>query len=58
MKTHSKLLLAFLFLILFVPQVGADEPPENGPYVRYHENGQKKSETLYKGGEEVSRKVF
>ncbi len=28
MKTYSKFLLAFLLLILVVPPVGADEPPE------------------------------
>ena len=33
-----------------MPQVGADEPPENGPYVEYYENGQKESETHYKDG--------
>ena len=33
MKTYSKLLLAFLFLILVVSPVVADEPPENGKKV-------------------------
>ena len=58
MKTYSRLTLAFLLLILVVPQVGADEPPENGPYVEYYDNGQKKLEGHYKNGEEVSRKEF
>ena len=30
--------------------VVADEPPENGPYVTYYENGKKKSEEHYKDG--------
>ena len=29
MNTYSKLILAFLLLILVVPQVGAEEPPKN-----------------------------
>jgi hypothetical protein len=29
MKTYSRLLLAFLLLILVVPQVRAEEPPKN-----------------------------
>jgi len=33
MKTYSRLLLAFLLLILVVPQVGADEPLESGEEV-------------------------
>ena len=33
MKTYSKLVLSFLFLILVVPPVGADEPPQNGKEV-------------------------
>ena len=41
MKTYSRLTLAFLLLIIVVPQVGADEPPKDGPYVEYYENGQK-----------------
>ncbi|MDP7269666.1 MAG: hypothetical protein QF408_16060, partial [Pirellulales bacterium] len=49
MKTYSKLLLAILFFILFVsPVVG--EPPENGPYVEYHDNGKKKLEAHFKNG--------
>ena len=50
MKTYSRLTLAFLLLILVVPQVGADEPPENGKHVEYYENGNKKSESHYKNG--------
>ena len=45
MKTrYSKLTLAFLFLILILPPVVADEPPKDGPYVEYYENGKKKLE--------------
>ena len=33
MKTYSKLVLSFLFLILIVPPVGADEPPKDGEEV-------------------------
>ena len=54
MKTYSKLLLAFFLLILVVPQVGADEPPENGPVAQYYENGQKKVEATLKDGKLVS----
>jgi antitoxin component YwqK of YwqJK toxin-antitoxin module len=50
MKTYSRLTIAFLLLILVVPQVGADEPPENGPYVEFYENGQKKVEATFKDG--------
>jgi len=50
METYSKLLPALLLLILVVPQVVADEPPENGPYVEYYENGKKRSEAHYKNG--------
>jgi len=35
MNTYKKLTLASLLLILVVSQVGADEPPENGPHVEY-----------------------
>jgi hypothetical protein len=52
MKTYSKLLLAFLLLTLVVPPVVADEPPKDGPYVEYYENGKKKSEAHYKNGKE------
>ena len=58
MKTHSKLLPALLLLILVVPQVDADEPPENGPNVKYYENDQKAWENHYKNGKEISRKEF
>ena len=47
---YSRLLLALLFFILFVPQVAGDEPPENGPYVEYHDNGKKAAEGHYKSG--------
>ena len=50
MKTHSRLTLAFLFLILVVPQVEADSPPENGKHVIYYGNGQKEYEAHYKNG--------
>jgi|GEM_PF-4196495 len=33
MNTYSRLTLAFLLLILVVPQVGADEPPKDGEEV-------------------------
>jgi hypothetical protein len=33
MKTYSKLVPSFLFLILVVPPVGADEPPKDGEEV-------------------------
>ena len=33
MKTYSRLTLAFLLLILVVPQVGGDEPLESGEEV-------------------------
>ena len=52
MKTYSRLTLAFLILILFVPQVRADEPPENGPYVEYYDDGKKRSEAHYKNSEQ------
>ena len=52
MKTHSKLLPALLLLILVVPQVDADEPPENGKRVTYYENGQKAWENHYKNGKQ------
>ena len=48
MKTYSKLLLAFFLLILIVPQVDADDRPENGPHIEYYENGHKKYEGHYK----------
>ena len=44
MKTYSRLTLAFLLLILFVPSVGADEPPENGKHLEHHGNEEKKSD--------------
>ena len=47
---YSKLLLAFLLLILIGPPVVADGPPKDGPYVEYYDNGQKKSEAHYKNG--------
>ena len=50
MKTYSRLTLAFLLLILVVPQVSADEPPKDGPYVEYHNNGKKWYEYQYKNG--------
>ena len=50
MKTYSKLLLAFLFLILIVPPVVADQPPEIVPHIEYYENGKKESETRYNNG--------
>ncbi len=36
MKTYSRLLLAFLLLILVVPPVVADNPPKGKPRVRYY----------------------
>ena len=50
MNTYSKLLLAFLFLILAIFAAGGCGPPENGPYVQYFENGQKSEEGNYKNG--------
>ena len=50
MKTYSRLTLAFLLLILVVPQVGADDPPKDGKHVVYYKNGQKESEGHYKDG--------
>jgi hypothetical protein len=50
MNTYSKLVLAFFLLVLVAPQVGADEPPENGKHVVYYDNGQKKYESHYKNG--------
>ncbi len=50
MKTYSRLTLALLLLILVVPQVGAAEPPEDGPCVEYFENGRKYFEGHYKDG--------
>ena len=35
----------------YVPPVGADEPPETGPYVEYYQNGKKKVDRHYKNGE-------
>ena len=52
MKTYSRLTLASLLLILVVPQVGADEPPENGKHVEYYDNGQKEREAHYKNGKQ------
>jgi len=51
MKTYSRLTLAFLLLILIVPQVRANEPPENGPHVKYYDNGQKWVERRFKNGD-------
>ena len=50
MKTYSRLLLAFLLLILVAPQVVGDEPPEDGPHVEYWDNGQKEWEGHLKDG--------
>ena len=50
MKTNSRLTLAFFLLILMVSQVGADSPPQNGPYVEYYESGKKRLESHYKDG--------
>ena len=51
MKTrYSKLLLAFLLLILIGPPVVAEGPPKDGPYVEYYGNGQKKREAHYTNG--------
>lgn len=50
MKTYSKILPTLLLLILVVPPVDADEPPENGKHVTYYENGQKAWENHYKNG--------
>ena len=50
MTTYSRLTLAFLLLVLIVPQVRADEPPKDGPSVEYYENGNKKSESHYTDG--------
>jgi antitoxin component YwqK of YwqJK toxin-antitoxin module len=58
MKTYSRLTLAFLLLILVVPQVIAEEPPENGPYVEYYENGKKKLESHYKDGLQDGLETF
>jgi len=53
MKTrYNKLVLAFLFLILAIFAAGGCGPPENGPYVEYWDNGQKKLEGHYKNGEQ------
>jgi antitoxin component YwqK of YwqJK toxin-antitoxin module len=50
METYSRLVLAFLLLILVGPPVVAEGPPKDGPYVEYYDNGQKKSEWHYKDG--------
>ena len=51
MKTrYSKLLLAFLLLILIGPPVVAEGPPKDGPYVEYYGNGQKNREAHYTNG--------
>ena len=52
MKTYSKLLLAFLLLILAICAAGGCGPPENGPYVQYYENGKKKLEVHYENGKQ------
>ena len=57
MKTYSKLLLAFLLLTFFVPQVAADEPPEDEPLVEYYENGKKMYEYHFKDGKEDGRQT-
>ena len=53
MKTrYSKLLLAFLFLILAIFAAGGCGPPENGPYVGYYETGKKEAEGQFKNGQQ------
>ena len=52
MKMYSKLLLAFLLLILVVPQVVVAKPPKNGPHVQYWGNGKKWTEKHYKNGKQ------
>ncbi len=39
---YSKLAMAFLLLILMVPLVTADDPPKDGLYTQWHNNGHKK----------------
>ena len=54
MKTrYSKLLLAFLFLILAIFAAGGCGPPENGPYVEHYDSGKKKLEGHFKDGKQV-----
>ena len=55
MKTYSRLTLAFLLLILIVPQVVVAVPPKNRPQVKYHSNGQKRYESHYKDGKRDGR---
>ena len=50
MKTYSRLLLAFLLLILVVPPVVADNPPKGKPRVRYYKNGNKQVESHWNNG--------
>ena len=46
MKTYSRLTLAFLLLILVVPQVGANESTDQEPDISFYLSGKKKSEEL------------
>ena len=52
-RGYSKLLLVALSAMFTVSHFACnsgDEPPKNGPYVEYYENGKKWSETHYKNG--------
>tara|TARA_B100000959_G_C14842429_1_gene566630 strand:- start:673 stop:1035 length:363 start_codon:yes stop_codon:yes gene_type:complete len=52
-RGYSKLLLVVLSAMFTVSHFACnsgDEPPKNGPYVEYYENGKKWSETHYKNG--------
>ena len=52
MKTYSRLTLAFLLLILVVPQVGADEPPGGRRLIRHWPNGKKMVDISILNGEQ------
>ena len=58
MKTHSRLTLSFLLLILIVPQVGSSPPRKDGPHVEYYKNGKKACEEHYNYGKLVSASVW
>ena len=54
MKTYSRLTLAFLLLLLIVPQVRADDQPKDGEHVEHHGKGKKKSDGNLRDGLNVN----
>ena len=49
---NTRLQLMLLIAIFSLPkyQLVAVEIPDNGPHVQYHDNGNKKSDVLYRSG--------